>query len=145
MKRWSFLFLALFFSLTVKAQSYEYGKLVCKDGDTLLYRYLVPQMSDTVERYPLVLYLHTSGERGSDNEKTICGAQMFLNPCNRDDYPCFVIVPQCPEGRTWAFDVSPGSYDFPKDYPESRTITQVLELVRLCLQRTDVDPDRVYI
>ena len=38
MKRWSFLFLALFFSLTVKAQSYEYGKLPFADGDTLLYR-----------------------------------------------------------------------------------------------------------
>ena len=92
MKRWSFLFLALFFSLTVKAQSYEYGKLPFADGDTLLYRYLVPEMVDGIERYPLVLYLHTSGERGNDNERTTFGAQMFLNPVNREDYPCFVIV-----------------------------------------------------
>lgn len=145
MKRWSFLFLALFFSLTVKAQSYEYGKLPFADGDTLLYRYLVPEMVDGIERYPLVLYLHTSGERGNDNERTTFGAQMFLNPVNREDYPCYVIVPQCPEGRTWAFDKSPGSYDFPKDYPESRMMKEVIELVRLFMQRPDVDPDRVYI
>ena len=117
MKRWSLLFLALFAVVAARAQSYEYGKLICADGDTLLYRYLTPQKTEGQERYPLVLYLHTSGERGNDNEGTIFGAQMFLNPCNRDDYPCYVIVPQCPAGRTWAFDVSPDSYDFPKDYP----------------------------
>ena len=145
MKYWCLLLLAFFSVLTAEAQSYEYGKLRCSDGDTLLYRYLTPDKREDIERYPLVLYLHTSGERGSDNEKTIFGAQMFLNPCNRDDYPCFVIVPQCPEDHTWAFDVSPGSYDFPKDYPESRIMKEVMELVHLFLERPDVDPDRVYI
>ena len=85
MKRWSLLLLAFLFSLTVKAQFYEYGKLRCADGDTLLFRYLVPQKVANIEKYPLVLYLHTSGERGNDNERTTFGAQMFQNPCNRDD------------------------------------------------------------
>ena len=41
--------------------------------------------------------------------------------------------------------MSPDSYDFPKDYPESRMMKEVMELVNLFLQRPDVDPDRVYI
>ena len=86
MKRWSLLLLAFFSVLAVKAQSYDYGKLRCADGDTLLYRFLTPEKTENLERYPLVLYLHTSGERGNDNEGTIFGAQMFLNPCNREDY-----------------------------------------------------------
>ena len=145
MKRWGLLLLAFFTVLTGKAQTYEYGKLRCADGDTLLYRYLTPEKTDNLAQYPLVLYLHTSGERGNDNEGTVFGAQMFLNPVNREEYPCFVIVPQCPEKRTWAFDVSPDSYDFPKDYPESKMMKEVMELVHLFLQRSDVDPDRVYI
>ena len=145
MKHWGLLIMAFFSMLTAKAQSYEYGKLCCADGDTLLYRFLTPEKVASIERYPLVLYLHTSGERGSDNEKTIFGAQMFLNPVNREEYPCFVIVPQCPEDHTWAFDVSPGSYDFPKDYPESKVMKRVMELVYLFRDRPDVDPDRVYI
>ena len=100
MKRWTLLLLSLLFVLTLKAQSYEYGKLICTNGDTLLYRYLTPEKVKSIEKYPLVLYLHTSGERGNDNERTTFGAQMFQNPCNREDYPCFVIVPQCPEGAT---------------------------------------------
>ena len=78
MKRWGLLLIALFAVLAAKAQSYEYGKLRCADGDTLLYRYLVPEKTEQQERYPLVLYLHTSGERGNVNEGTIFGAQMFL-------------------------------------------------------------------
>ena len=69
MKRWILLLLAFFSVLTVEAQSYEYGKLRCADGDTLLYRYLTPEKTEGIERYPLVLYLHTSGERGDDTER----------------------------------------------------------------------------
>lgn len=46
MKRWSILFLALFAVVAARAQSYEYGKLICADGDTLLYRYLTPQKTE---------------------------------------------------------------------------------------------------
>ena len=89
MKRWILLLPVFFSVLTLKAQTYEYGKLCCADGDTLLYRYLTPEKTDTLERYPLVLYLHTSGERGSDNEGTVFGAQMFLNPVNRKIFDHF--------------------------------------------------------
>ncbi len=40
------LLMVLFPVLKVAAQTYEYGKLRCSDGDTLLYRYLTPEKSD---------------------------------------------------------------------------------------------------
>ena len=38
-------------------------------GDTLRYRVLFPVNYDPSQEYPLVLFLHGMGERGSDNEK----------------------------------------------------------------------------
>ncbi len=149
MKRTLIVILAIFCSLQLIAQNeaYEYGKLLCNDGDTLLYRYLVPEIIESGKKYPLVLYLHTSGERGNDNEGTVFGAQMFLNPINREKYPTYVIVPQCPANHTWAFDKSPSGWglDFPENYPESKIMKQVMELVALFMQNPNVDHRRIYI
>ncbi len=72
-------------------------------GDTLNYRILYPSKYDVNKKYPLVLFLHGAGERGSDNEKQLVhGASLFLDSLNRVQYPAFVIFPQCPRDSTWA-------------------------------------------
>ena len=62
-------------AVSVQAQplNYEKGEFVSKNtGDTLLYRYLVPENVQKGKKYPLVIFLHGSGERGNDNQ-----AQLF--------------------------------------------------------------------
>src|SRR6478735_244275 len=71
-------------------------------GDTLNYRMLYPD-SDTLRKYPLVIFLHGSGERGNDNEAQLkWGVMNFATDEMMTMYPAFVIAPQCPAGMTWS-------------------------------------------
>ena len=81
-----------------------YEKRVFKyKKETLSYRILYPKDYDINKEYPLVLFLHGAGERGSDNEKQLShGASLFLDSIQRNDYPAIVIFPQCPAEKTWS-------------------------------------------
>jgi gluconolactonase len=72
------------------------------DGGTLPYRLLVPENYSPAKKYPMVLFLHGSGERGSNNSaQLVHGTSLYLEPANRAAFPCFVIAPQCPDGQQW--------------------------------------------
>src|SRR5215471_20319619 len=71
-------------------------------GDTLRYRLLFPD-SDTLRKYPLVIFLHGSGERGNDNEAQLkWGVSNFATDENMLRHPAIVIAPQCPSGSSWS-------------------------------------------
>ena len=138
-------------SLSAMAQeSYERGLFVSPiSGDSLLYRYLTPENLKAGEKYPLVLFLHGSGERGNDNEKQLFhGGQMFLNPVNREEFPAYVIFPQCPEGEYGAFAQRMESLEpekMPMNPELSTTLKTLKELLDTYLARPDVDSKRIYI
>ena len=74
------------FSPCAKAQQIDSSKdLFSKEyhvqkEDTLRYRMLLPKNFDESKQYPLVLFLHGAGERGSDNKKQLAhGSSLFLN------------------------------------------------------------------
>ena len=78
-------------------------KQLVSQGDTLPYRILLPANFNEKTKYPLVLFLHGSGERGGDNEKQLVnGGAFFLQSGLRQQYPMIVVFPQCPEGSSWA-------------------------------------------
>ena len=132
MKQFVLFFISLFL-LGVGARSQEmYQKkvFISSRGDSLNYRLLRPEVEKTGLQYPLVLFLHGAGERGSDNEKQLThGGQMFLNPVNREKYPAFVLVPQCPEKDYWAYTSRPSSF-IPSEMPVGQEITPVLRAVK---------------
>jgi predicted peptidase len=71
-------------------------------GEKLPYRLLKPEKIEPGKRYPLVLFLHGLGERGTDNVRQLLwGAGEFAKPENRRKYPCFVVAPQCPPTGLW--------------------------------------------
>lgn len=79
---------------------YQKYKLV-QNGDTMLYRILLPDHFDASKKYPLVIFLHGSGERGDDNERQLThGARLFLE--NRQSHPAIVVFPQCSRQSFWA-------------------------------------------
>lgn len=78
-------------------------ELYIHNGDTLRYRMLMPANYDVQKSYPLVIFLHGAGERGSDNAAQLLhGGDLFLKDSLRQQYPAFVIFPQCPKDSTWA-------------------------------------------
>ena len=71
------------------------------DGSTLPYRILFPKNYDVQKKYPLILVLHGSGERGSDNKaQLVHGASLFL--ANRNSCEAIVVFPQCAANSSWA-------------------------------------------
>lgn len=74
-----------------------------EDGRVALnYRLLSPPAPPKPgEKFPLLIFLHGAGERGSDNARQLVhGAAEFL--AARDRHPAYVLVPQCPPGTYWA-------------------------------------------
>ncbi len=97
--------ITLLIVITASAQDLsQFEKEQFVDGnDTLRYRLLYPTKYDVNKQYPLVLFLHGAGERGSDNEKQLIhGARLFADSMNRAKFPAFVVFPQCPENDFWA-------------------------------------------
>lgn len=125
----------------------EYSRQVYVDSSnkTLPYRMLSPTIKDG-EKYPLVIFLHGSGERGNDNEKQLAyGASTFSNPCNVDKYPAFVIFPQCKE-KTWTNSTDarvfmPGA----ETPPITESELMVVDLVKDIMSTQPIDISRVYI
>src|SRR6476620_9890924 len=73
-------------------------KWLISGNDTLPYRLLYPENYDPKKKYPLIVFLHGSGERGRDNEKQLLhGGDLFLRADVRKNYPAIVLFPQCPE------------------------------------------------
>lgn len=141
-----------FFSLSaVFGQDvYKKGLFISNvSGDTLQYRFLEPENPKSGKKYPLVIFLHGSGERGTDNEAQLRhGGGQFLNPVNREKYPSFVIFPQCGENVPEDFLDSITSLQ-PEEMPENPSMTPTIailkELLDSYIARADVDERRVYI
>ena len=72
------------------------------ENDTLNYRILKPLNYQPDEQYPVHLFLHGAGERGSDNISQLThGGKLFLKKENREKYNSWVIFPQCSENDRW--------------------------------------------
>ncbi len=96
--------------------------------------------------YPLVIFLHGSGERGVDNSSQMKnGVYAFVEKEMRQKHPCYLLVPQCPPNERWG-----GSSRDPKlVFDEKKPTVQgrmVIELIEKTLQEhPDIDRNRVYI
>lgn len=66
--------------------------------------YLPKDYNDSEENFPLVLFLHGAGERGTDIEKVkIHGLPKLIN--QGKDFPFIVVSPQCPDDIFWNVDI----------------------------------------
>jgi len=152
MKDFRLLLFLLFFSyLNGMAQNdYQYKTFVSPSSqDTLLYRLLTPDSTQENGKYPLVIFLHGAGERGTDNESQLThGSGMFTNPVNREQYPAYVIFPQCPPDAYWAFSLRPDRLQggtFPIDYDITPIMFTVKELIDSYISLPYIDNNRIYI
>jgi predicted peptidase len=56
------------------------------------------------KRWPLLLFLHGAGERGSDLKKIVIHGPL-KNVKEHPDLPFILVAPQCPEGELWSNDL----------------------------------------
>jgi predicted peptidase len=131
------------------AMAADYEPRVFKNAaeQKLNYQILTPKGYDATgtEKYPLVLFLHGAGERGDDNVAQLkhC-TKKFLEPENRDKYPCFVMVPQCPTDKKWVeVDWSADKHDQPEKPDE--TMQLVLDTLASLQNEFRVDDRRLYV
>jgi predicted peptidase len=70
------------------------------DGTEVLYRFAAPEKTEEGKQYPLVLFLHGSGSRGTDNKGQLKnGVSEILDTAGQLVELVYLIAPQCPLGR----------------------------------------------
>lgn len=149
MKKNIIFFSLILFSIQLIAQeNYLYGSF-SHNGKNLPYRYLEPQNIKSNKKYPVVLFLHGAGERGTDNEAQLlhCSAQ-FLNPEVRNNYPAYVFFPQAPQGAFWSIPdrlTELSQAMFASVVEPSWQLQTIKAMVDSIVQLPNVDPKRIYI
>jgi|GEM_PF-71611 len=154
MKRIVSCLIPLFFSLhtPLTAQetlrAYQREAFVQANGDTLLYRILLPIDYDCSRRYPLLVFLHGSGERGRDNEAQLKhGGSLFLQQEVRKQFQAIVVFPQCPAGEAWSGMErdADGRWDLPLTQEPTRQMRLLSGLLTELLNTHCVNSQRVYL
>ncbi|MBC7721643.1 MAG: phospholipase, partial [Pedobacter sp.] len=120
--------------------------------DTMPYRLLLPQNYDPGKKYPIILFLHGSGERGNNNEaQLIHGGTMFLVDSIRKNYRAIVVFPQCSANGAWANSISKrdssGKVErvfYTKGQP-TRDMVLVQKLIKNIIHNYPINKNQVYV
>lgn len=105
-------------------------------GNKLDYRLFEP-VTNGDEKYPLILFLHGSGERGSDNAMQLLGNQgatIWADPEVQTENPCYVLAPQAPAQDQLTFY-----------WTEEPNYSSVVNLLKETISKYNIDPDRIYV
>ena len=99
-----------------------------KLGQGVMYPYLeflpANYAANSNDKFPLILFLHGSGERGNDLSKLQhSGPRAYID--KHPDFPAIVLSPQCPTGSWWE-------------------PLELNDLIDEAIQKYRVDPDRIY-
>ncbi len=131
---------------------FEYGTFKASNGIELPYRYYLPEGYETsAKNYPVFLYMHGNGSRGSDNttQLTTNGAALNNEVLN-SKYDCIMIAPQCAKSpREWVSNYA-GSAAFAAElkvgiYENGDYLNAAVELLDYFLNTYRADTSRVYI
>ncbi|MFP2996563.1 alpha/beta hydrolase-fold protein [Spongiivirga sp. MCCC 1A20706] len=149
----AFLMFTLFATTTFSQDFGMYQRNEFKtDRGVLPYRVFFPDNFDSSKQYPILFFLHGSGERGNDNESQLVhGASTFIKKEIHAKYPAIVVMPQCPATDYWSNvnveTAADGTRDFQfkKDGPPTGAMYMATELVKHMLSNYPIKKDQVYI
>lgn len=116
-------------------------------GEVLKYRMWAPQYPKQGEKYPVILFLHGSGECGEDNLKQIkVGVPKLVDGILKSGKQAIVIAPQCQRDpiNSWVRRIA-----FTEKYAAEKNPTvaleAALEIARHAIATRQGDPDRFII
>lgn len=123
--KFQYLITALLITFGLSAQKESNGVFKTEkvvENQTFGYALHVPK--DTKSKMPLIVFLHGSGERGTDVEKVkVHGPFNYLKTNALDAY---VLAPQCPDNELWDYDV-------------------LYKMILKIQKDNNIDPNRIYI
>lgn len=132
MKTILILTIAIFAAMKIDAQSSSpitsatLDWKVNRSGELKYLLYLPPDYKSASERkWPLMLFLHGAGERGSDVQRVAIHGPLSLVK-QGTNFPFIIVAPQCPSGQIW----------------ESEPLLQLLDSTE---KQYRVDPKRIYL
>jgi predicted peptidase len=145
------LFLALYFFAKANAafsqtSAFSQEKYINKTRDTLNYRMTYPDWN-TSRKYPLVVFLHGSGERGNDNESQLkFGIMDLAGDKISSMYPAFIIAPQCPQNMYWS-NISEDTitHQIHLLSSPSNPMKLLIQLIHKLEKDLPIDTNRIYI
>ncbi|MCK0192593.1 prolyl oligopeptidase family serine peptidase [Arenibacter sp. F20364] len=127
------------------------SEMFTKDSDTLRYRIMYPPNYSIDEQYPIILFLHGAGERGSDNKKQLVhGSTLFSSEGNRDKFPAIVVFPQCPKEDYWSSvqvdrRTQPVGLSFEYDKGPTKALGLTMALMDSLVTKSHIKKDQVYV
>lgn len=127
------------------------AKNYINNSDTLNYRIMYPKDFSEDKQYPLVLFLHGAGERGSNNASQLAhGSKLFASNENRETFPAIVIFPQCPQDDYWANasvdrTTQPLTLKFPNGGEPTKALSLVMQLMDKMVAKPFVIKNQVYV
>lgn len=117
------------------------------NGESIPYRLFTPKHYDPGKKYPLILFLHGAGERGTDNEAQLANAEVLALVSDQAAarQPCFLVAPQCPAGTKWV--EVPWDSKRPHHTPAQPSVPMrlTLELLDSLEREFSIDPARRYV
>ena len=110
------------------------------------YRVLRPAKIEEGKKYPLVVFLHGAGERGDDNQAQLkYFPEMMAQPEYREKYPCFVIAPQCREGKSWSGFGRRRNREASDANEPSDQLKVVMQILETHIKNEPIDTKRIYL
>lgn len=126
-------------------------KFFIQNSDTLKYRIMYPKDFSEDKNYPLVLFLHGAGERGSDNtSQLIHGSNFFANDENMETFPAIVIFPQCSKDDYWVNatvdrTTMPITLTFSNGGEPTKALYLVMQLLDGMIAKSFVNQNQIYV
>jgi len=117
------------------------------NGYSMYYRLYLPEDYSEDKDYPVILFLHGAGERGTDNVSQL--KLGIIEPFRNTEHPiydCIVVAPQCPKGSKWVNVEAWTDVNYSTDsIAESFELASVYELMTKLGDTYSTDKDRYYV
>ena len=102
----------------------ENGVFETEISKSVTYQYILQKPLHSVEKEALIIFLHGSGERGTDVEKVkVHGPLKYIQTHELD---AFILAPQCPDNEMWEAEA-------------------LYNLIQKVISEQNIDPNRIYL
>ncbi|MGD7009534.1 chitobiase/beta-hexosaminidase C-terminal domain-containing protein [Metabacillus sp. 84] len=138
------------FTNTVETRKSIARKFLSFTDHSIPYRLFIPDDYTPEKRYPLVLFLHGRGDRGSDNTRQLLGsdgAAVWASLDVQRKHPCFVLAPQARRSYDGGFSVTRDRHNRLNPstaFQESKDGRAAYEIVMKTIHSYSIDRTRIY-